>query len=308
MLTIFATPKPFKGHDGIIQRNAIGSWLRLHPQCEVMLFGDEPGAAEAAKELGIHHIPDVQRSEFGTKRLDNIFSRAQEIARHDLLCYVNCDIVLFRPFCELVGQVARWSPTFLMVGRRRDTPIRQLLDFSAPGWESRLRECAMRSGKQQLAYAVDYFAFSRGLYSDIPPFVVGRVYWDHWLVWKAHSMAVPVVDASAEVLAVHQSHDFAYHPGGLDGVRSDAESRRNRSLAGGQLHLYTIDHATHRLVRGRIEDRPGRWHVPATALLHLYASQLWYRLLKNTVHVRHALGLHRRALAQVHRRVRSIIG
>lgn len=30
MLTIFATPKPFQGHVGIIQRNAIGSWVRLH--------------------------------------------------------------------------------------------------------------------------------------------------------------------------------------------------------------------------------------------------------------------------------------
>ena len=307
MLTIFATPKPFKGHEGIIQRNAIGSWVRLHPECEIILFGGDPGASGVAKELGIQHVGDVQHSKFGSKRLDYIFSRAQEIARHDLVCYVNCDIVLFQPFSKLVKQVAGWSRRFLMVGRRWDTLVTQPIDFQA-GWESRLREFAMRSGKQQLGYAVDYFAFSRGLYGDIPPFVVGRVYWDHWLVWKARSMGVPVVDASADVLAIHQNHDFAYHPGGLEGVRRDCESKRNRALAGGQLHLYTIEHATHQLVNGRIEDKPGRWHVPVTALLHLYGSQLWYGLLKSTWSVRHALGLHKRGLTQAHRRVRSIIG
>lgn len=99
MLTIFATPKPFRGHEGVIQRNAIGSWVPLHPECEVLLFGDEPGAAEIAQELGVRHVPGVRRSEFGTKRLDHIFARAQEMARHDILCHANCDIILL-PCCS----------------------------------------------------------------------------------------------------------------------------------------------------------------------------------------------------------------
>jgi hypothetical protein len=303
MLTIFATPKPFQGHDGIIQKNAIGSWVRLHPECEVLLFGEEPGAAEIAEELGVRHVPGVRRSEFGTKRLDHIFARAQEIARHDLLCYVNCDIIFLHSFCDAVTRVANWSPKFLMVGRRWETPLVHPLDFTAPAWELQLRDFAMRSGKPQLPYAVDYFAFSRGLFNDVPPFAVGRVYWDHWLVWKARSIQAPVVDASADVLAVHQVHDYAYHSGGLPGVQTDVESKRNRELAGGQMHLYTIDHATHRLVDGRIEDKPGRWHVPMSALIYIYSSQLWYWILKSTFRLRHALGLRRGALAQVQRRV-----
>ncbi len=308
MLTIFATPKPFQGHDGIIQRNAIGSWTRLHPECEVILFGDEAGAAEVGEELGVRHVPDVRRSELGTKRLDYIFARAQEIASHDLLCYANCDIMLFQSFHEAVARVASWTPQFLMVGRRWDTPVTDSVDFLASSWEARLSDFAMRSGKRQVADAVDYFVFPRGLYRDVPPFAVGRVYWDHWMVWKARSMKVPVVDASADVLAIHQNHDFAYHEGGLQGVRTDSESKRNRALAGGQLHLYTIDHATHQLVDGHIENRPSRWHVPLTFLLRVYSSQLWYWFLKATFRARHALGLHRGALAQEQRRVRSIKG
>lgn len=308
MLTIFATPKPFEGHAGVIQRNAIGSWVRLRPDCEVILFGDEAGAAETAKEFGIRHVPYVQHSEFGTKRLDYIFARAQEIARHDLLCYANCDIILPQSLCRAVHSVATWSAKFLMIGRRWDTPVTRELDFEATDWGAQLREFAMKSGRQQLAYAVDFFAFARGLYTDMPPFVVGRVYWDHWLVWKARSMKVPVLDASADVLAIHQNHDFAYHPGGLQGIKVDAESKRNRALAGGQLHLYTIDHATHVLVDGHVVNKPGRWHVPVTSLLRLYSSQLWYWFLKVTFRARHGFGLHRGALAQMHRRVLSIIG
>jgi hypothetical protein len=43
MLTIFSTPKPFHGHSGIIQRNALKSWTLLHPDVEVILFGIEDG-------------------------------------------------------------------------------------------------------------------------------------------------------------------------------------------------------------------------------------------------------------------------
>lgn len=293
MLTIFTTAKPFKGHEGVIQRNALGSWARLQPQCELILFGDEPGAAEVARELEIRHVPDVQRSEFGAKRLDSIFARAQQIARHDLVCYANCDIILLPCFLQAVARVAAWSSKFLMIGRRWDAPLPEALDFYAADWESRLRDFVLRSGKQQPGYAVDFFAFSRGLFVNIPPFVVGRIYWDHWLVWKARSLKIPVVDVSAGVLAIHQNHDFAYHSEGLEGIWRDPESRRNRALAGGQLHLYTIDHATHRLLNGRIEAKTGRWLTPATYLLRIYSGQFWYRFLKATFRTRRALGLYR---------------
>ena len=82
MLTIFSTPKPFVGHIGIIQRNAIKSWTLLHPDVKVILFGDDEGAAQACRDLGIRHEPNVRRNEHGTKYLNYIFDRAYEISRH----------------------------------------------------------------------------------------------------------------------------------------------------------------------------------------------------------------------------------
>ena len=65
MITIFSTPKPFRGHNGLIQRNALQSWKRLHPDVEVILFGDEEGAAEVCREIGLRHEPEIERSRLG---------------------------------------------------------------------------------------------------------------------------------------------------------------------------------------------------------------------------------------------------
>src|ERR1700683_3208554 len=59
-LTIFATPKKFDGHIGLIQRNAIASWIRMNPAPEVILFGTDPGTAEVAGEFGLRHVPSVK--------------------------------------------------------------------------------------------------------------------------------------------------------------------------------------------------------------------------------------------------------
>lgn len=307
MLTLFTTAKPFRGGDLTRQRNALRSWSLLHPDGEVILFGDVPGAREVAAELGIRHVPDVLHSEHGSVRLDDMFARAQDMARHDLLCYANCDIILLDSFARAAAAAAGGSKDFLMIGRRWDAPIETPVHFSGPGWQTHLRDEVVRTGKMQSPAAVDYFAFSRGLYARMPPFVIGRVYWDHWLVWRARSMKVPVIDATADVLAIHQNHDHSYHPAGLEGVRKDAESKRNRALAGGQWHLYTIEHATHRLIDGRVEDKPGRWHVPFTFFVRTYASQLWYGLLKSTFKLRHALGLRRSAFVHANERARSAV-
>ncbi len=98
MITFFTTPKPFLGHIGVIQRNAIESWKRVHPQAEVTLFGNDEGAAEAARELQIRYVPDVKRNEHGTKYLSPIFDAAQDLARHNCVCYINCDIILLSDF------------------------------------------------------------------------------------------------------------------------------------------------------------------------------------------------------------------
>lgn len=291
MLTLFTTSKPFREHSGIIQHNALKSWTMLHPRVEVILFGDEEGAAETACELALRHEPLVQRNSFGTKQLNFMFERAQAIAQNDLLCYANCDIILFPEFCSALERILCLHTRFLMVGRRWDADITHLVDFAAADASEQLRLFARAHGVQREPHSVDYFAFPRGLYRDMPPLVVGRIWWDHWLIWKARQERADVIDASEIVTAIHQNHTYGYHPGGAKGVWTDEQARRNFELAGGRWHLYTIDDATHVLAAGGERRNLKRLWAPYWRWLRPKCIPLWFAFLDLTRPLRKVLGL-----------------
>jgi hypothetical protein len=291
MLTLFTTAKPFVGHSGVIQRNALRSWVRLCAGVEVILFGDDEGAAEIAGELGIRHEAHVERNTHGTKRLDAMFARAQAIARHDVLCYVNCDILLLPEFCKALARLQGAHSQFLMVGRRWDTDVAEPLDFGAADWDARVKRLAEERGAQQPGWSVDYFAFRRGLYAEMPELVVGRVWWDHWLVWKARKEGADVVDASSQVTAIHQNHNYGYHPAGAQGVWNDEQAQQNFALAGGRQHLFTIEDATHILTASGERGNLWRFGAPYWRYLRPKIVPTWFAILDATRPLRSAMGL-----------------
>lgn len=237
MLTLFAVPKPFVGHIGVIQRNAIRAWTRLGSGCEVLLFGDEAGTADAAREHGVRHVPDVACNERGTPLVSDLFAQAVRLASHPVLVYANADVILTRALPRAVARV-RALERFLLCGRRWNLEVGTPLDFT-PGWEDRLHADVARHGRLAIPGAIDYFGFP--LFGALPPFAVGRVEWDQWLLFRARVLGAPLIDATACVLAVHQ-HDYAHL---ADAPRPDVEREveRNRSLA--LFHRLDLRDATH---------------------------------------------------------------
>lgn len=246
MLTLFTTAKPFEGHIGVIQRNALGSWKLLHPDSEVILFGDEDGAARTAADLGLRHIPAVARNEFGTPLLDDLFYKAKQAARYEVLAFVNADIILMRDFIAAVEQVVRFRNRFLMIGQRRNTTITEPMSFD-PLWEEKLLKLVYRTA--DFCAGIDYFVFPRNLWGEVPPFAVGRFFWDNWPVYAARLRKAVVVDTTPVVLAVHQNHEYA------SGVIGGNESNRNWDLLGGPQNLFTTWEATHILTAAGIKIR-----------------------------------------------------
>jgi hypothetical protein len=298
MLTLFTTAKPFMGHNGVIQRNALKSWILLHPKVEIIVFGDDEGSAKICAELGIRHEPTVERSEFGTVLVNGMFARAQATALHDVLCYVNCDIILMADFRRAISQTRATYPQFLMVGRRWDVDITEPIDFSSESWEEHLRQRVLVAHRQRDRWWIDYFAFSRGFYGpDMPPFAIGRTSWDNWLAWKG-CQSGRLVDASASVVAVHQNHDYGHHPQGVEGVWKGEEAGRNLGFAGGGVHLRTIADATLVLRNGRFKNNPARHWVALErrardlqrVLTYEVWLPLWHSVLGVTRPLRHALG------------------
>ncbi|MGB2591141.1 MAG: hypothetical protein WA853_15450 [Candidatus Acidiferrum sp.] len=300
MITFFSTAKPFVGHNGITQRNALASWKRVHPDAEVILFGDDEGAEEVCRELGLRHEPCREEGAERVRRADFMFQRAQEIGRNQLFCYANCDIVLMSDFRRALEAVSAAEAKFLMVGRRWDTEIGEAIDFGDARWEEQVRKRATAARGQRDGGWIDYFAFSRGVYgADFPALVVGRVYWDNWMVWKALEDGCAVVDASRSVMAVHQNHDYSHHPQGKQGVWGDDEAKRNLERIGGWKHLRAIEDAALVLRADGLRKNTGRhWcHFKRQVggmrrwLVCYCWHPVWFFLLDVSRPMRTALGL-----------------
>lgn len=261
MITFFSIPKPFDGHIGVIQRNAIGSWTRVHPDAQVLLLGDEQGTADAARELGVDHAPKLERNVYGTPLLDDAFRIARERARNRLLCYVNTDILLPPSLADAASVASASQDRFLVVGECWNARVETALDPEDLDWDALLRGAHKRG-----ADAIDYFLFSPGVYDEIPPFAVGRLVFDNWLIWKARAAGAAVVDASWVVRPVHQDHTYA-HAGDLSQLRAGPEAEENRRLGGGgRGRLYSRFDATHRLTsRGLVPNPLGLAHSGETA-------------------------------------------
>ena len=293
MITFFSTPKPFRGHISVIQRNAIRSWTLAHPDAEVILFGNEEGAAEAARDLGARHEPEVNRNALGTPLLSSLFERADRLARHDRVCFLNADILLLDDFLAASTQLSRLHPRSLMVGRRCDVDITEPLDFSSPGWREGVRAMARERGKLRPPQWIDFFVLPRGLLAgQVPPFAVGRPGYDNWLLWKVRDVGVPVVDATDVVLAIHQNHDYSHHPGGQAGLWQDVEAKQNYALLDG--HFATIDNATHRLGAGGLRSNYYHWVSLSKRKATRARDVAWFGFLNATRPVRRRLGLRQR--------------
>jgi hypothetical protein len=256
MLTIFSIPKRFAGHVVVIQRNAIRSWRRADPACEIILFGDETGTRETATEFQTGLVPDVACSEYGTPLLDSVFQRAARMARYPVLCYVNCDIIFLGDLTRAVARIP--FRNFLAVGRRWDLGVESEMDLDKPEWEQDLRRLTREKGVLHPATGIDYFVFPRE--SDLvgmPPFAVGRPGWDNWFIYNARIRRVPVVDLTLATTVIHQNHDYDHVPKREGQAYEGPEAQMNLNLVGGWERVFSLLDATHIMTPTRLAPALG---------------------------------------------------
>lgn len=260
MLTILTIPKAFRDNIDIIQTNAIKSWTLLKPECEIILFGNDEGVADAARKLGAQHIPEVECNEYGTPLLSSVFKIAHKVAKNQLIGFVNTDIILMSDFLPALKRVH--LKRYLMVGLRWDLVLNEPLNFDDPQWEAHLRKRLAERGKlHPPGGGGDYFIFPRGLFEDIPPFAIGRTAWDNWLIYRAREVKAAVIDATTAFTNIHQNHDYSHHPQGTAGVWQGPEAKRNVELMGGKDHSFTTEYATHLLTPQGVEAALSPRHI-----------------------------------------------
>ena len=269
MLTLSTIPKGFtSGHINTIQRNALKSWLALGPECEVIVFGDDPGVAETCKELGAKHVPNVPRNEFGTPLLNWTFEEARKIGRGDILMYTNADIIFTGDLLPTIKKIK--EEMFLAVGRRMDMDIKEEMDFKDPEWEKKLRVWTKKDGRLHGYAGIDYFIFPKDLPHGLPAFPVGRPGWDNWFIDHIRRERIPVIDTTPVNLVVHQNHPSVYRK-----PEKKNENKKSIALAGGFLHMMTIRDADWLLT----EDGLKRPEIKRRTLALLSLFYPWQALL-----------------------------
>jgi len=232
MIALFSVLKPFDFHDGlagIIQRNAVESWMRILPKENILIVGND--AEHYLIQQGLSYVP-VERNENNVPMLRDVWKHGCSFAGDRIRMYVNGDIILCDDLIPTVRNVSNEYKEFLIVGRRIDVHIDRHLepDFDIMGF---VRENGELHGK----YGADYFIWRGNFYDEIPDFILGRMKWDNWLIWRAINLDVPVFDATDAITVIHQEHPRD--------IMQKEEERHNTRIAG--KNWVGIHKATHKL-------------------------------------------------------------
>ncbi|MGY5852888.1 MAG: hypothetical protein RTU92_04915 [Candidatus Thorarchaeota archaeon] len=239
-ISIFSLPKGFDDPStDLAQRNSIQSWMYLVPRPEIILLGDDPGVAEVTREYNLVHAPQIELSSHGNPLIRSLLEVGQETSSNEIVCFISCDIIVPPNLQECILVVADLFEKFLTVALRRDTRITYAIDFTNDNWANKLPR-----GKAHQPWAIDFYGFRKGLWSDIPPFAIGRSGWDNYLMTKALEADASVVDLTKVVRLTHQNHVRTTKTPRI----KDPDALLHRELIKGVV-LSSIEQATHIMER-----------------------------------------------------------
>jgi hypothetical protein len=104
-----------------------------------------------------------------------------------LVCFLNTDLLILQPLWDVVIQAnttfGSTNELFISGGR---TNLKSHPD-TFNGFDKLVKSALKKANLKIHSDAIDFFAFSRGLLPEIPPFLIGRMAWDQWLLGKAVS-------------------------------------------------------------------------------------------------------------------------
>ncbi|MDO8836191.1 MAG: hypothetical protein Q7V01_11380 [Vicinamibacterales bacterium] len=171
---------------------------------------DEEGTtAEAVRGLYCRVLTQVRRSRLGAPLLDDLLRIGREHASGDIIAFITADIVA-QPNLAQVAEACHalmGGKPYLAVAGRVDLlrPVESI--DSSCDWFEQLREATKLHGRPHGFSAIDLWIYPKTWAIDPPPFPIGRGGTDNWVVYKARTSRVPVVDVTADLLLIHQWHD-----------------------------------------------------------------------------------------------------
>jgi hypothetical protein len=209
MITFFTTFRNFNQPE----RNAVSSWLALHPSTQVIIFTESVQTDSLLAQPRISIRSDFKKHTCGLPLINSMFEQAAKIAQHPLLCYLNSDIILMPEFISRISPLAKYRKPFLAVSQRIDVELEKRIDFSSREDVRELARLVTETGKLHPPKGSDIFIFPRFQYnmSNMPDLVVGRPGWDLWMLYNARLRFNRLVDITGNSsTAIHQNHLSKY--------------------------------------------------------------------------------------------------
>jgi len=250
MYTIFSCPKEFTSLFGIIQRNAINSWLNLNPTPNIILFGIEDDKIK--KEFDnpkITFLPIKDFNEYKTPYINKIFEAAMLYSPTDTLCYVNSDIILFDDFFSTIKNLQK-KKNYFGVGGRYTIEISKILDFKN---KSTTINKYLNNMEIDSYHGSDYFIFNKLSIKSIPQFLIGRTCWDNWLMYYAAKNKLNLTDCTNDILCIHQNHDYSHIKSNTNNHYKGIEREHNLKQLGGIDKIYNLKDSVYFLKNGEFK-------------------------------------------------------
>lgn len=240
MITIFSTTKAFKGISAIHQMNAIQSWMS-HGPVQILLYGRSEGIEMAEKFEQVQVIDKVEANEAGVPFINFMFAHTSQIAKSDICCFLNSDIIITKGFYDTALNIhKKVEKKYLIVGQRTNGKIDDSINFNNH-WE---REFIQRHGSSfqlHVPLGSDYFIFPKNQYSidNIPPMLVGRPGWDLWMIRDSRRKQYQTIDATLTAVIYHPFHEYG-HKSKVESQHAKEESHNYFFLPDGEKYNYTI--------------------------------------------------------------------
>jgi hypothetical protein len=274
MITILSSPKAFSGNVGQNQIIAIKSWLRVHPEIEVILYGRSEGAEEVCSQLGIRYVTDILCHENGLPYFNAIVKHARSHSKHDILIYLNCDIILNKSVLYAL-KLFKFQK-FLIIGERIDLADGVTLDTGNDAWLTRLKNLLDR-GEARLhgVTGKDYFIFPNNMWEALPPLIIGRGGYDSALIAYCLRRNIPVIDATLKISAIHLYHGYKMINGTNRRITQDDAAVQNIKL--------------HDIVHSGPTVSDADWSIIGNGLHRNYSRGDWLRYCE--IFLRYRMGL-----------------
>ena len=224
LLVIFTSFKNDPNKSGIHQE-VINNWLSLGNDIQPILFYNQSNPTildSQALSMGWIGLPIGRTNKYGTPKLKHFYASVTKTIKSQFYGFCNGDIFFDDGMKNTLKQILKHKTiskkTALVIGRRTNIEYQDYHTFrvSHSNHTNSLNQIANSKGSLYIEGAEDYFFVYMPHtfpWDNIKDVVIGRPYYDNYLVSEAIKHKVSVIDATNTILSVHLTGVDGNHAG-----------------------------------------------------------------------------------------------